>query len=263
MINLVNENVISDIRKIGLNVSRDIIDKINETINLQDSELHKVDTFNSRTARDSSFLVADGSDVIVYYTRGKFEYNPKKLKLKDFEMYDVYEIESGGVSVTSRRRQRMDDLTGMISTKDKENLPASTNYVYSKNYDPQVNRDYYVKVLQQNKLPEYIKDVQGGYDTIKTLIDEMRDWATNPGKKDQYNKHITALLNKLRSLEQTMVQVRNNYMYTVDVADELVKRVNAVKRVTSDANKFLAQERKERSYKGKPRKWLEPVKIEK
>ena len=263
MINLVNENVISDMRRIGLHAPQTVIDKINETINIEDSELHKVATFNPRTARDSSFLVADGSDIIVYYTRGKFEYNPKKLKLKDFEMYDVYEIESGGVSVTSRRRQRMDDLSGMVSTRGVDNLPSSTAYVYGKNYDPQVNRDYYVKVLQQNKLTQYIKDVDYGYEIMKTLIEEMHDWGINPGKKDQYNKHLTALVTKTKNLEQMMVKVRNNHDYTVADAHEIVKRVNAVKKAASDANRFLAQERKERSFKGKPRKWLEPVKIEK
>ena len=176
MISLVNENIITDLRKAGIRITPEIFDALNEFADIQNSYASKVSISSYRDLKDKVVLIVDNGDIVAVYGQNKFMYNPNKIKASETPNYDVYEITIGGVNVQNRREQRQDYLKGLTRTKDSTfaNVPKSTTYVWSKDWDPEVNKRYYVKLLQRNHLQNYAKQLEDAYEVVKQMIDQRK-----------------------------------------------------------------------------------------
>lgn len=242
MITLYVENIITDMRKNGISITDDIFNYMNEYIDIQNSYINKIDIDSWRDLRGKSVLVVDGSNVIGVYGNGKFMYNPNKLKSGDIPLYDVYEVISGGVNVQNRRQQRRDYLSGLVRTKDSSysNIPTSTTFVWDKDWNPEVNKQYYTKLLQQKHLGKYADQLNDAYDVVKELIDQRRERLT--GKRSEYNRMITGISKQIGKIEDEMVAAERDFSFD---PDKLKKEIAKLPRLIQDARDFIDTENKE------------------
>ena len=259
MISLVNENIITDLRKAGVRITPEIFDALNEFADIQNSYASKVSISSYRDLKDKVVLIVDNGDIVAVYGQNKFMYNPNKIKASETPNYDVYEINLGGVNVQNRREQRQDYLKGLTRTKDSTfaNVPKSTTYVWSKDWDPEVNKRYYAKLLQRNHLQNYAKQLEDAYEVVKQMIDQRKDRLT--GKRTEYDRMITDISKQIGKIEDEMIAAERDFKFDVDkLKKELSKLPTYVKR----AKDFMAFEEKEYKHFGK-RKKIPYDKIEK
>jgi hypothetical protein len=259
MIKLYRENIVTDLKKYGITLSPEMFDTINEYIDIQNSEVHKIDIDSYRDLKDKYVMIADGSDIIAAYGNNKFMYNPRKIKISDAPSYDVYEVSVGGVNVQNRRQQRRDALKGLVKPSETEyqNVPHGTSYIYDKDWNPETNKVYYSKLLQQNNLGKYATQLNDAYDIVKELIDQRRERLT--GKRSEYDRLITDISKQINKIEDEMVSVERDFNADVDkLKKELSKLPNLIKR----AKFFIKTENDEYRKFGK-RKPLPYAKIEK
>ena len=62
----------TDLKKYGITLSPEMFDTINEYIDIQNSEVHKIDIGSYRDLKDKYVMIADGSDIIAAYGNNKF-----------------------------------------------------------------------------------------------------------------------------------------------------------------------------------------------
>lgn len=242
IVKLYYENIITDLRKNGITVSKQVFDYLNEYIDIQNSSIVRVEPETYRDLKDKNVLVVDGSDIIAVYGQNKFMYNPNKIKASIIPEYDVYEVIQGGVNVQNRRQQRRDYLKGLSRTKDSKfsNVPTSTTYIYDKDWDPEINKRYYTKLLQQKHLGRYAEQLNDAYDVVKELIDQRRERLT--GKRSEYDRIITNISRQIGKIEDEMVAAERDFSFD---PDKLKKEIAKLPRMISDAKDFIDTENKE------------------
>jgi hypothetical protein len=187
-------------------------------------------------------IVDDNSDIIAVYGANKFMYNPNKIKISSAPEYDVYEVNIGGVNVQNRRQQRRDYLQGLVKTSDVDysNVPTSTTFVWDKDWNPDVNKIYYSKLLQQKHLKGYAKQLEDAYDVVKEMIDQRKDRLT--GKRTEYDRMITDISRQIGKIEDEMIAAERDFSFDVD---KLKKELSKLPRLVKTAKDFMAYERKE------------------
>lgn len=236
------ENIITDLRKNGIRVSQTVFDYLNEYVDLQNSSVVRIDPDTYRDLKDKNVLVVDGSEVIAVYGQNKFMYNKNKIKASSIPEYDVFEVIQGGVNVQNRREQRRDYLQGLSKTKDStfNKVPKSTTYIWDKDWDPEVNRRYYVKLLQQNHLVKYAEQLNDAYEVVKELIDQRKDRLT--GKRTEYDRMITNISKQINRIEDEMIAAERDFEFD---PDKLKKEISKLPRMVKDAKDFIDTENKE------------------
>lgn len=239
---LVVENIITDLRKAGIRITQKVFDYLNEFIDIQNSNVEKLDIESWRDLKGKTVLVVDGEDIIAVYGDGKFMYNLNKIKSSEIPNYDVYDVLVGGVHVQNRRQQRRDYLSGLVRTKDIDyvNAPTSSTYIWDKDWNPEVNKVYYSKLLQRNHLGKYAKQLDDAYDVVKELIDQRKDRLT--GKRTEYDRMITGISKQIGKIEDEMIAAERDFSFDVD---KLKKELSKLPRLIKDAKDFIDTENKE------------------
>ena len=253
------ENVITDMRRNGIKVNQTVFDMMNEFMDLQNSYITKVSPKIGGKLGEKTFLVVDDGDIIAVYDRGGFKWNPNKVKIKDLEAYDVYEVTMQGTHVQNRREERRDYLKGLTPTRDAtySNVPKSTTYIWDKDWNPETNKNYYVKLLQRNHLEKYAQDLNDAYDVVKQLIDQRRDRLT--GKRTEYNRMITDISKQIGKIEDEMIAAERDFSFD---PTKLKKEMSKLPGLVDRAKMFIRSEEQEYKRFGK-RKPIKYDKIEK
>ena len=259
MIQLTVENIITDLRRYGVSITQDVFNSLNEFSDIQNSFANKITVNSYRDLKNKTVLIVDNNDIIAVYGNNKFMYNPNKIKASETPNYDVYEITIGGVNVQNRRQQRRDYLQGLIKTTDSKfsNVPKSTTYVWSKDWDPEVNKIYYSKLLQRNNLSKYALQLEDAYEVVKKMIDQRKDRLT--GKRTEYDRMITDISKQIGKIEDEMIAAERDFSFDVD---KLKKELSKLPSLVKKANDFMDFEEKEYKHFGK-RKKIPYNKIEK
>lgn len=259
MIKLFIENIITDLRNFGIHIPKSVFSAMNEFADIQNSKVRKIDISSYRDLRDRVVLLSDGADIIAVYGNNKFMYNPNKIKISSAPEYDVYEVIVGGVNVQNRRQQRRDYLSGLITTKDApyENVPTSSTYIWDKDWNPEVNKRYYTKLLQRKHLDVYAKLLENAYDVVVEMIDQRRDRLT--GKRTEYDRMITDISRQINKIEDEMISAERDFEFD---ASKLKKEIAKLPALVKKAKEFMEFENKEYAHYGK-RKQYPYDKIEK
>lgn len=241
MIKLFHENIITDLRKQGITLSKEVFDKLNEYIDIQNSTVSPLTISNYRDAKGKTILVSDGENVIAIYNNDKFVYNPNKLKVSNLQDYDLFEIAVGMLNVQKRREQRRYYKSGLVSPKDSTipNMPKSSSLVWLKNFDPETNRRYYTKLLKQNNLGKYTSVLDSAYDIVANLIVHRKE-ETTIGKRTVYNDMINKLVTQIRKIEDLINSVDKDF--NDDDFDKLEKEMKKLHRVIIDAKDLIRTE---------------------
>lgn len=253
------ENVITDLRHNGIDITKTVFDMMNEFVDLQNSYITKLSPNVSTKLGDKTVLVGEGKNIVAVYTNGKFMWNPNKLRLKDLPEYDVYEVFIQGTHVQNRREERRDYLKGLTPTRDAKysNVPKSTTYIWDKDWNPETNKNYYVKLLQRNHLGKYTQDLNDAYDIVKQLIDQRRDRLT--GKRTEYDRMITDISKQIGKIEDEMIAAERDFSFD---PTKLKKEMSKLPNLISKAEMFIKSEEQEYKHWGK-RKKIPYDKIEK
>lgn len=245
------ENIITDLRKNGIKITREMFDAINEFVDIQNSYCNKLDISRWQDVKGKTVLfVADGN-VIAVYGDDRFMYNPEKVKVSQAPEFDIYEITVGGTNVQNRRQERRDYLKGLSRTKDSSysNVPRSTTYIWDKDWNPEVNKAYYSKLLQRNHLGKYAKQLEDAYDVVKDMIDQRKERLT--GKRTEYDRMITDISRQIGKIEDEMIAAERDFNF--DVA-KLQKEISKLPNLVNKAKEFMETEEKEYKYWGKRKK---------
>lgn len=259
MIKLFIENIITDLRNFGIHIPKSVFSAMNEFADIQNSKVRKIDISSYRDLRDRVVLLSDGADIIAVYGNNKFMYNPNKIKISSAPEYDVYEVIVGGVNVQNRRQQRRDYLSGLITAKDApyENVPTSSTYIWDKDWNPDVNREYYMKKLAQKHAPQYAKSLEDAYDVVVDMIEQRKSRRT--GKRTEYNRMILDIVKQVTKIEDELIAVERNFSINTD---KLEKEFRKLPNLVKKAQDFMELEREEEKRFGKPKPY-EYDKIEK
>jgi len=236
------ENIITDLRRNGIHISDNVFEYLNTYIDIQNSSIEKLDISSYHDLRGKNVLIANGDTIIAVYGDGKFMYNQNKIKSSEIQDYDVYEVIEGGVNVQNRREQRRHYRQGLVkpSEVDYPNVPKSVSYIFDKDWNPEVNKRYYAKLLQQNHLGKYAQQLNDAYDVVKELIDQRKDRLT--GKRSEYDRMITNISKQISRIEDEMIAAERDYNFDVD---KLKKELSKLPRLVQDAQDFIDTENKE------------------
>lgn len=245
------ENIVTDLRKNGISITDDMFDAMNEFVDIQNSFAHKMNISRWQDVKGKTVLFTDGANILAVYGNDRFMYNPKKLKISQAPEYDIYEIEVLGTNVQNRRQERRDYLKGLTKTKDAKysNVPKSTTYIWDKDWNPEVNKVYYSKLLQRNHLTQYAQQLNDAYDVVKELIDQRKDRLT--GKRSEYDRIITNISRQIAKIEDEMVAAERNFMFDVD---KLKKELSKLPGLIKSAKFFIKTEEDEYKHWGKRKK---------
>lgn len=241
MIKLFRENIITDLRKQGVTLSKEVFDKLNEYMDIQNSTVSPLTISNYRDAKGKTILVSDGGNVIAVYDNDKFVYNPNKLKVSNLQDYNLFEIAVGMLNVQKRREQRRDYKSGLVSPKDSTipNMPKSSSLVWLKDFDPETNRRYYTKLLRQNNLGKYTSVLDSAYDIVTNLITH-RKAETTIGKRTVYNDMINKLVGQIRKIEDLINGIDKDF--SDSAFDSIEKEMKKLSRIVKDAQDLIKTE---------------------
>lgn len=258
---LVIENIITDLRKNGVNITDEVFNYINQYVDIQNSYINKLNISKWQDLKDKNVLFVDNNDIVAVYGDNRFMYNPNKIKVSSAPSFDIYEVIIDGTDVANRRKQRRLDRDGLVSTKtsDLKNLPRSSQYVYEKDWDPEVNRRYYKKLLQQNNLGKYAIQLDDAYDVVTELI-KYRKEETTIGKRTVYNDVINSLVSQIKKIEILIESVDKNF--SSDDFDKLGKEMSKLPRLVEKAEYLIKTEKDQIKVFGHP-KVRNHMKIEK
>ena len=255
----IDENIVTDLKSFGINISRDIISSISaEGIDVQNSHIQVLNVGKWQDAKNKIILVAnDSNDVIAIYNKDRFIYNPEKIKVSDLTDYFCYEVISSQDDIEGKRKGRADSRKGLVDLKSDDissynKPPKSIRYALSGDYDVSVNRDYYTTLLHQNKLSQYASQLDSAYDTIEGLISFRRRERTT-GKKGVYTNWIKKLATNIENAENQIRGLDKNF--NADIT-KLTKTLKTLSNTVKDAEHFMEVEK---SVVGKTKK-REPVK---
>lgn len=253
------ENIITDLRKNGISITKDMFDAINEFVDIQNSFAKPLDVSMWQDVKGKTVLFTENGNIVAVYGDDRFMYNPNKLKVSQAPEYDIFEIEVLGTHVQNRRQERRDYLKGLTRTSDAEyaNVPKSTAYIWDKDWNPETNKVYYSKLLQRNHLGKYAQQLEDAYDVVKELIDQRKERLT--GKRTEYDRMITNISKQIGKIEDEMIAAERDFAFDVD---KLKKEVSKLPHLVQLAKDFIRQENDEYKHWGK-RKKIPYDKIEK
>ena len=253
------ENIITDLRKNGIKITDEMFDAINEFVDIQNSYCNKLDISRWQDVKGKTVLFVDNGDIIAVYGDDRFMFNTGKVKVSQAPEYDIYEITVGGTNVQNRRQERRDYLKGLSKTKDSaySNVPKSTTYIWDKDWNPEINKQYYSKLLQRNHLGKYAQQLEDAYDVVKAMIDQRKDRLT--GKRTEYNRMIMDITKQISKIEDQMIAAERDFNFDVE---KLKKEISKLPHYVNLAKQFMETEEKEYKYWGK-RKKIPYDKIEK
>ena len=260
MIYLYNENIVSDLRKYSVSLPDDIFDAINEFIDIENSTATPITVDRWQDVRGKTVLFTDNGEVLALYHKDKFNYNPHKVKVSDAPNYDLYQIDIGGTNVVNRRLQRQDDLSGLTATADSSYVgtPTSTQYIYDKDWNPEVNKRYYAKLLQRRHLNKYIAMLEDAYDCIVAMIKQRKERQT--GKRTLYNRMIGDIQRQVSKIEDMLVNAERDRHFEESEIEKLKKEVSKLPGLVKKARDFMDTEAAEYATWGKRKDFpLEPI----
>ena len=255
----IEENLITDLRDSNIQLPTQAFNSIPYDIDIQNSNVQYLD--NSNIRNKFVFIVDDTNTVIAIYGWNKFLYNPKKLKVSDIGNYDVWEVVNNKGSVLPKRNERelsrkgYTDLSMGDSAYNKP--PKSTRYVLDKDWNPEVNREYYIKLLHQNKLGMYAQQLDYAYTIMEDLISHRRAEQT-VGKRGVYTNWVKKLASSIETAETLMDALDKNFNPDIP---KLKRSLKSLETVTKQAYDFIKYEDDAIATFGYTKK-REPVRIE-
>lgn len=242
----IDENIVTDLKSFGINLSRDVINAISaEGIDIQNSNIQVLDINRWQDAKNKIVLVADDTNkVIAIYNKDRFIYNPNRIKVSDLSEYFCYEVIALQGDITDKRKQRTDSRKGLVDLKSDDistynKPPKSIRYALNADYDVSVNRDYYTTLLYQNKLDKYASQLDSAYDTIEGLISFRRRERTT-GKKGVYTNWIKKLATNIENAENQIRGLDKNF--NADIT-KLTKTLKTLANTVKDAEHFMEVEK--------------------
>lgn len=245
-----SENIISDLRKFGVSVNADAFDTINTWIDIQNSDVTKRDIDRWQEIKGTTSLFVKDGEVIAVYMNDKFAYNPRKVKIGDFANYDIYQVMQAGVNVQNRRDQRQYARQGLVapSETDYPNVPKSRDFIWDKDWNPQVNKEYYSKLLTRKHLTSYADTLNDAYDVVTELIKQRKTRLT--GKRTSYDRMIGQIVSQITKIEDLLVGVERDINADTD---KLKAELKKLPNLTKKAEDFMATETAEYQTWGKRR----------
>lgn len=258
----VEENVITDLTKSGISIPQQARNAISYDVDIQNSNIAKLSISNIRDVHGKYVFITDENDIVIaIYDNNKFSYNPNRLKVSDIINYGCWQVINNPGSVVDKQKQRQQSRQGytdLINTTVTYNKPPkSTRYVLDKDWNPEVNREYYTKLLHQNKLGQYASQLDYAYTIIEDLITHRRAEPT-VGKKGVYTNWIKKLASSIETAETLMDALDKNF--NPDIL-KLKRSLKSLETVTKQAYDFIKYEDDAIATFGYTKK-REPVKIE-
>lgn len=236
---LMSENLVSDLKSFGINIPRQVISYIPYDIDIQNCNVVPMNTSNHR---GKFVIVTDDGEVIALWDNTKYCYNPNKLKISDIKNYDCYEVINNLGSVVPKRDNRQElrkGYTDLMSVKTSYNKPPkSTRYVFDKDWNPEVNREYYTKLLHQNKLGKYAEQLDYAYTVMEDLINHRRKEQTI-GKRGVYTSYVKKMADQMDKCENLINALDKNMNPDIP---KLIKSLKTLENITKDANKLIGYE---------------------
>ena len=241
-----NENIVTDLRNNGIIISKTVIKNISFDIDIQTANVEKLNITKWQDAKGKYILISNNAtnEIIAIYDKDKFTYNPERLKvseLTDTTLYTCWEVINKS-SIMQKHNDRLAlkqdyvDLQKDNTTYNKP--PTSTRYVLDKDWNADRNREYYTKLLQQNKLGQYSDYLDYVYTVMEDLIKHRRAEKT-VGKKAVYTDYIKRLSNQISTTELLMDALDKNMNPDID---KLKKSITTLSNSAKLAAKFINTE---------------------
>ena len=241
MIDIVFENLVTDLKNNGITLSNKALNSVLDYFDIESSFATKESPESWNDIRNKTLIIAEEGDVIGIYRKGKFIYNPKKLKPTNTLNYDVFSVNEGSTDVQRTRELRKQSRSGLISTASGD-YPKSLNYVFEKDWDPKYNREYYIKLLQQNKLGMYSVIVDVAYKLCMRLIEHHYDEKTVGKRANVYNEKISKLVSQIKKVEDLIKKIDANFEYTVSDAEKIKQEIKRLDTISKECEYLLKTE---------------------
>ena len=261
----IQENIVTDLKAQGVIIPQKVIKNISYDIDIQTANVEILNLTKWQDIKGKYVLISANpiNEIIAIYNKDKFDYNPEKLKVSELTQSDLYTcynvINTNSIfkKHNDRLRNREDyvDLQTTDTTYNKP--PKSTRYVFDKDWNPERNKEYYTKLLQQNKLGQYSDYLEYVYNVMEQLIEHRRAEKTT-GKKLVYSNYIKKLATQIETTETEMDALDKNMNVNVD---KLKKSLTSLSNTAKLAAKFIGTEDDAIKVWGYPKK-REPHKIE-
>lgn len=238
----VDENLVTDLKSAGINISKSAIDSISYDIDIQNSNIQSLNITKWQDMKGRFVLISNSdNNVIAIYNKDRFDYNPNKLKNSDIINYECWEVINNMGSVVDKRNSRIQSRLGYtdLSKSNKYNKPPkSTRYVLDRDWNINASREYYTKLLHQNRLGKYAERLDYTYTIMQELITHRYKEQT-VGKKGVYTNWIKKLASQIEVAETLMDALDKNINPDIP---KLLKGLNSLEKVTNDAKAFLGYE---------------------
>ena len=140
--------------------------------------------------------------------------------------------------ITDRQSNRSGYVDLSTDNVSYNKPPKSTRYVFDKDWNPEVNKEYYIKLLHQNRLGRYAQQLDYAYTIMEDLISHRRKEQT-VGKRAVYTNWIKKLASSIESAEILMDALDKNVNPDIP---KLLKSLKSLEKVTKDAYKFIGYE---------------------
>lgn len=242
----IDENIVSDLKTYGIIIPKKVLNNISFDVDIQNANVEPLTLNRWQDIKNKYVLIANNSsdEIIAIYNKDKFDYNPNKLKvseLTDNDLYSCYNV----TNISSIMRKHNDrlalkkDYVDLQTTDTSYNKPPkSTRYVFDKDWNPERNKEYYTKLLQQNKLGQYSDYLEYVYTVMEDLIEHRRKEQTT-GKKLVYSNYIKKLASQIETAETEMDALDKNV--NIDI-NKLKKSLTSLSNTAKLAAKFIGTE---------------------
>lgn len=214
MITLYTENAITDLKRLYVNVPKDFFSNFTYDIDLQNSNVTPLNIQKWSDVKGKYVFIVKDKELIATYNKDKFDYNPDGIKVSSIVDYECYQLINNKGSILNTRNSRKANRSDFIdTTKDDvsflNRVPISTRYLYKKDWDPSVNRDYYIMKLEQYKLVRYSLLLDNAYDLCQTLS-EYRKREQTRGKKLVYTDWYKKVVDQVYKVEMILDAIDKN-----------------------------------------------------
>lgn len=238
----IDENLVTDLKNFGIHISRNAINSIPYDIDIQGSNVQELNINKWQDIKGKFVLISDtDNNVVAIYNLSKFDYNPNKLKVSDVVNYMCWEVVNNPGSVTDKRDSRAKSRQGYVDLNRPNNYnkpPKSVRYVLDKDWNAEINRDYYTKILHQNKLGRYAEQLDYTYTIMQDLI-QHRHKEQTVGKRGVYTNWIKKLASQIETAETLMDALDKNVNPDIP---KLLKSLRTLESTTKQAMDFISYE---------------------
>jgi hypothetical protein len=242
----IDENIVSDLKTYGITIPKKVLNNISFDVDIQNANVEPLSLRRWQDIKNKYVLISDNNfnEIIAIYNKDKFDYNPNKLKVSELineDNYSCYNV----TNISSIRQKHNDrlalkkDYVDLQTTDISYNKPPkSTRYVFDKDWNPERNKEYYTKLLQQNKLGQYSDYLEYVYTVMEDLIEHRRKEQT-VGKKLVYSNYIKKLASQIETTETEMDALDKNI--NIDIP-KLKKSLTTLSNTAKLAAKFIGTE---------------------